>query len=182
MLITYAKTKIEPALYQELKEVIANVPEITELVGSKAADQILTVNEKDGDESIKPVVRLIFTQLMSASNNETNQVISEMKMRLITETNHRELSEKEKLVLELEKQYPGDIGVISAFFFNYVKLNPGEALYLDANEPHAYISGDCVECMAASDNVVRAGLTPKHRDVQTLCSMLTYKLVTFFTR
>lgn len=161
---------------------IANVPEITELVGSKAADQIFTVNEKDGDESIKSVVRLIFTQLMSASNNETKRVISEMKMRLITETNHRELSEKEKLVLELEKQYPGDVGVISAFFFNYVKLNPGEALYLDADEPHAYISGDCVECMAASDNVVRAGLTPKHRDVQTLCSMLTYKLVTFFRR
>ncbi|CAN6851549.1 unnamed protein product [Brassica oleracea var. botrytis] len=161
---------------KELREVIANVPEITELVGSKAADEIFTVNEKDGDESIKSVVRLIFTQLMSASNNETKRVISEMKMRLITETNHRELSEKEKLILELEKQYPGDVGVISAFFFNYVKLNPGEALYLDADEPHAYISGDCVECMAASDNVVRAGLTPKHRDVQTLCSMLTYKL------
>lgn len=80
-------------------------------------------------------------------------------------------------MLQLEKQYPGDIGVISAFFFNYVKLNPGEALYLGANEPHAYLSGDCIECMATSDNVVRAGLTPKHRDIQTLCSMLTYKQV-----
>ncbi|KAF2299534.1 hypothetical protein GH714_032393 [Hevea brasiliensis] len=55
------------------------------------------------------------------------------------------------------------------------ELNPGEALYLGANEPHAYLYGDCIECMATSDNVVRAGLTPKHRDVQTLCSMLTYK-------
>ena len=42
------------------------------------------------------------------------------------------------------------------------------------NEPHAYISGDCVEAMALSDNVVRAGLTPKFRDVETLCTMLTY--------
>jgi mannose-6-phosphate isomerase class I len=89
----------------------------------------------------------------------------------------RQLTDKELLVLRLEKQYPGDVGVISAFFFNYVKLNPGEALYLGANEPHAYIFGECVECMATSDNVVRAGLTPKHRDVQTLCSMLTYKQV-----
>lgn len=31
-----------------------------------------------------------------------------------------------------------------------------------------------MECMATSDNVVRAGLTPKLRDVPTLCSMLTY--------
>lgn len=92
----------------------------------------------------------------------------------------RPLTEKEQLVLRLEKQYPGDIGVLSAFFFNYVKLKPGEALYLGANEPHAYISGECVECMASSDNVIRAGLTPKDRDIQVLCSMLTYKLVKNF--
>lgn len=61
------------------------------------------------------------------------------------------------------------------FFLNYLKLNPSEAIYLGANEPHAYISGDCVECMACSDNVVRAGLTPKFIDVETLCSMLIYK-------
>lgn len=33
---------------------------------------------------------------------------------------------------------------------------------------------DCVECMACSDNVVRAGLTPKYIDVKTLCSMLNF--------
>lgn len=81
-------------------------------------------------------------------------------------------------MLRLEKQYPGDVGVIAAFLFNYVKLSPGEALYLGANEPHAYLFGECIECMATSDNVVRAGLTPKNRDVETLCSMLTYKQVT----
>lgn len=91
----------------------------------------------------------------------------------------RALTKKEKLVLSLEKQYPGDVGVLAAFFFNYVKLNPGEALYVGANEPHAYLSGDCIECMATSDNVVRAGLTPKYRDVETLCSMLTYNQVCF---
>ncbi|XP_039290203.1 mannose-6-phosphate isomerase isoform X2 [Nilaparvata lugens] len=35
-------------------------------------------------------------------------------------------------------------------------------------------SMDCVECMACSDNVIRAGLTPKLKDVDTLCSMLSY--------
>jgi len=70
------------------------------------------------------------------------------------------------LVLSLEKQYPGDVGVLAAYFMNYVKLSPGEALYVGANEPHAYLSGECIECMATSDNVVRAGLTPKYRDVQ----------------
>lgn len=55
-----------------------------------------------------------------------------------------------------------------------VKLNPGQAIYLPANEPHAYVSGELVECMAASDNVIRAGLTPKLRDTEVLCSSLTY--------
>lgn len=87
------------------------------------------------------------------------------------------MTDKEQLVLQLEKQYPADIGVLAAFFFNYVKLNPGEALYLGANELHAYLRGECIECMATSDNVVRAGLTPKDRDVHILCSMLTYKQV-----
>ena len=93
----------------------------------------------------------------------------------------RQLTAKELLVLRLEKQYPDDVGIISAFFLNHVKLNPGEALYLGANEPHAYISGECIECMATSDNVVRAGLTPKFRDVHTLCAMFTYKQVNFST-
>lgn len=100
-----------------------------------------------------------------------------MSLIYLSSCQARELTDKEQLVLRLEKQYPADVGIISAFFFNYVKLNPGEALYLGANEPHAYLSGECIECMATSDNVVRAGLTPKHRDVQTLCSMLTYKQV-----
>ena len=56
-----------------------------------------------------------------------------------------------------------------------VVLQPGQCIYLAANEPHAYLKGECVECMATSDNVVRAGLTPKLRDTEILCDMLTYK-------
>ena len=42
-------------------------------------------------------------------------------------------------------------------------------------EPHAYL-GINLKVMATSDNVVRAGLTPKARDTEILCDMLTYKL------
>lgn len=90
---------------------------------------------------------------------------------------NRQLTVKEQVVLRLESQYPNDVGVIAAFFLNYVKLKCGEALYVGPNEPHAYLSGECVECMATSDNVIRAGLTPKHRDVRTLLSMLKYRQV-----
>jgi len=48
-------------------------------------------------------------------------------------------------------------------------------VYLAANEPHAYLAGEIVEVMASSDNVVRAGLTPKFKHADVLCSSLTYK-------
>ncbi|XP_010528481.1 PREDICTED: mannose-6-phosphate isomerase 2 [Tarenaya hassleriana] len=162
---------------QELKEVLESVPEITELVGNQVADKILQVDEGDGDERAKPLVRLIFTQLMSAGSDATKDAVSKLTNRLRSKgTDGELLSEKDGLAVRLGRQYPGDIGVMSSLFLNYVKLKPGEALYLGANEPHAYISGECIECMASSDNVVRAGLTPKFRDVRTLCSMLTYNL------
>ncbi|CAH1984664.1 unnamed protein product [Acanthoscelides obtectus] len=80
-----------------------------------------------------------------------------------------------ELVQRLDSQFPNDNGIIMVYFLNYLKLEPSQALYLEANDPHAYLSGDCMEIMACSDNVVRAGLTPKFVDVDTLCSMLIYK-------
>ncbi|MCV5889331.1 mannose-6-phosphate isomerase, partial [Escherichia coli] len=47
-------------------------------------------------------------------------------------------------------------------------LQPGEAMFLSARTPHAYIKGTGLEIMANSDNVLRAGLTPKHMDVEEL--------------
>jgi mannose-6-phosphate isomerase len=78
------------------------------------------------------------------------------------------------LVVRLDSQFPGDIGLFVQFFLNYVKLEVGEAMFLKADDIHAYLSGDIIECMASSDNVVRAGFTPKFKDVSTLTTMLTY--------
>ena len=68
------------------------------------------------------------------------------------------------------KEQPGNIdrAIFSIYFFNIVQLQPGEALFQGAGIPHAYMEGQCVELMANSDNVLRAGLTPKHIDVPEL--------------
>ncbi|KAL1536919.1 mannose-6-phosphate isomerase [Salvia divinorum] len=160
---------------EELKNIVRSVPEMTEVVGNSCGVQVLNTSEDDGEKKMKEVLQSLFTDLMSASKTVISAIIPKLISRLNKKGQAMKLTDKEELVLRLEKQYPGDIGVIAAFLFNYVKLQPGEALYLAANEPHAYVQGECVECMATSDNVVRAGLTPKKRDVQTLCSMLTYK-------
>ena len=72
------------------------------------------------------------------------------------------------LVLRLAEAYPGDPGVVIALLMNRVVLAAGEALFVGAGVLHAYVAGLGVELMAASDNVLRGGLTPKHVDVGQL--------------
>ncbi|XP_015883964.3 mannose-6-phosphate isomerase 2 [Ziziphus jujuba] len=160
---------------KELKDILGSVPEIVEFVGITEAEQILHIIEQDENGKVKEVLESIFNKLMLLDKDTITEMIYKIKRRLNTEKKKRQLTVKEHVVLRLESQYPADVGIIAAFFLNYVKLNGGEALFVGPNEPHAYLSGECIECMATSDNVVRAGLTPKHRDVRTLLSMLKYR-------
>jgi mannose-6-phosphate isomerase len=66
------------------------------------------------------------------------------------------------------EDFPGDRGVVLGLLLNAVRLAPGEAIYLGAGTPHAYLRGTAVEAMANSDNVLRCGLTAKHIDVAEL--------------
>lgn len=75
-------------------------------------------------------------------------------------------------VLMLAKHYPNDPGVVLSLLLNRLTLRQGEALYLPAGNIHAYLSGVGVEVMAASDNVLRGGLTVKHLDVPELLKIL----------
>jgi mannose-6-phosphate isomerase class I len=60
-----------------------------------------------------------------------------------------------RAVLRLAQQFPGDPGAMAPLFLNYLLIAPGESFFMAANEPHAYVAGEIIECMACSDNVVR---------------------------
>lgn len=77
-------------------------------------------------------------------------------------------------VNELSRFYPGDISVLAPLYLNLVHLEPGEALYQESGELHAYLRGNGVELMANSDNVLRGGLTSKHMDLQELQSIVRF--------
>ena len=82
-----------------------------------------------------------------------------------------------KTVAMLEQFYPWDIGLFSPLFLNVIELAPGEAMFLQAETPHAYLRGTGVEIMASSDNVLRAGLTPKHIDVEELIANTRFESI-----
>ena len=67
---------------------------------------------------------------------------------------------------------PGDIGLVCSLLMNHAIVEPGQALFMGAGGVHAYIQGTGIELMANSDNVIRAGLTPKHIDVPELVRVL----------
>ena len=75
----------------------------------------------------------------------------------------------------LNREYPDDIGALAPLILNLVTLRPGEALFLEARELHAYVEGLGLEVMANSDNVLRGGLTAKHIDVPELLATLNFE-------
>ena len=73
---------------------------------------------------------------------------------------------------KIAESFPDDAGVTVALMLNHVFLEPGQAIFLQAGNLHAYLHGVGMELMANSDNVVRGGLTPKHRDVAELLKVI----------
>jgi mannose-6-phosphate isomerase len=82
-----------------------------------------------------------------------------------------------ELVGELAARYAADAGVVLALLLNRVRLRPGEAVWMPAGNLHAYLRGLGVEIMAASDNVLRGGLTPKHVNVPELLRVLRFEVL-----
>jgi mannose-6-phosphate isomerase len=75
-------------------------------------------------------------------------------------------------IRQVAEDHPGDIGIVAALLLRHAVLQPGEAIFMPAGGLHAYLRGTCIELLANSDNVVRAGLTGKHIDVSELLKLL----------
>jgi mannose-6-phosphate isomerase len=173
----------------EISHFLQHVSSFRKLIGEDEAKNFeSTVKGKetsDKDEDLKAnkkALQSAFTKLMNVDKEALESATKELLEAAKSEgasfageggpTNGgKELAD---LVIRLNDQFPGDIGLFVQFFLNYVKLEIGEAMFLKADDIHAYLSGDIIECMASSDNVVRAGFTPKFKDVSTLTTMLTY--------
>ncbi|CAD6441383.1 51f998a4-7113-48d0-92b2-2fa63a5fc783 [Sclerotinia trifoliorum] len=173
----------------EISHFLSTVPSLKKVVGQSEAEDFQsaikgqeTSDKQKDEEKNKKALQRVFTALMNAKKEDVEKASEELVAAAQEEGENfaggggtsNEGKELADLVIRLNKQFPGDIGLFVQFFLNYVKLEVGEAMFLKADDIHAYLSGDIIECMAASDNVVRAGFTPKFKDVDTLTSMLTY--------
>lgn len=151
--------------YVEIQTVLKTYPEMSKLIGD---DVVSKFQAKPSSATLKTC----FEHLMRANESQLTTCVTSLLNKF--KTNETKLNRYEETFVRLNNDFPNDVGSLSLFFLNLIQLKPGEAINLAANVIHAYLDGDCIECMACSDNVVRAGLTPKYKDVDTLVAMLEY--------
>lgn len=118
----------------DIKTHLRNVPELRALVSEQVANRFLSAEGPDEREQLQ----ILFSALMQADPNTVKVQLSRLTARYQAEN---ERSGIEDLVLGLDGQFPGDVGVFCSFMLNHVKLETGQAIFLGAGEPHAYISG-----------------------------------------
>ena len=153
------------------------IPEIISLFSNVGIPQLSEMLELLNANPSSEGLRKFFVGILSLEGNNKVEAVKSLTSK-IKDNLTQELS---SLILTLSEQYPGDIGLFTPLMLNVITLEPGEAMYLDARTPHAYLKGTALEVMANSDNVLRAGLTPKHIDVQELASCTLFEEKPFDT-
>jgi len=148
-----------PAEIGSMLKKYSEIEPFTGLVPTERADEIL--------------IKQLYTRLMKQDGNQAllDSVLPRIaeKMSALADP-----GPAESQFLKQYHRYGNDIGLFSFFFLNLVELKAGQAIFTGPGVPHAYLEGNIVECMANSDNVVRAGLTPKFRDIDTLLEIIDF--------
>lgn len=144
--------------HEELLATLGSVPELAECCGPARVTALhAAVASPPGSPARRAALADAFHAVMACPPAEAEAFVERMCERLKAKAAAGQpLSPHELLALRLELQYPGDVGVLAAWFLNYLRLAPGEAVALPANEPHAYISGEIVEVMATSGEAWRS--------------------------
>ncbi|MFC9952140.1 mannose-6-phosphate isomerase, class I [Streptomyces prasinus] len=162
-------------------ELVCALTEFDGLCGFREPLRAAELLDALGVDSLKPYVDLLHARPEEAALREVLTAIltadRDEMARTVTEAAAAcdRLGGDHAPYAAIAHHYPGDPGVIAAMLLNHVRLQPGEALYLGAGVPHAYLNGLGVEIMANSDNVLRCGLTPKHVDVPELLRIVRFE-------
>jgi len=121
---------------------------------------------RDGREALRAeVARLLRVDAV-------HDVVAAVRARAGMLQHDRRWAASARVATELATRYPGDPAVLMALLLRPLVLAPGEAMFVRPGQPHSYLSGAAVEVQANSDNILRAGLTGKHVDVDLLLEAL----------
>ena len=140
----------------EISHFLQKVPSLRKLVGEstatdfeKAVDGRETSSLGQDAASNKKALQSAFSALMNVDKADVKSAAQDLVSAAKQDgekfageggpsNGGQELAD---LVVRLNGQFEGDIGLFVLFFLNYVKLEIGEAMFLKADDIHAYLSG-----------------------------------------
>ena len=155
----------------EIQHTLSLFSELKYFIDKELIDKIV---ETENLLEAEIYVRDLYSSIMSKA--EERESLSKIVELIIGRLRGKDtLTSEEFQFVNQYNLYGADVGLFSLLFFNIIELNPRQGIYTGAGVPHAYIKGNIVECMANSDNVVRAGLTNKFKDVKTLLEIIKYE-------
>jgi mannose-6-phosphate isomerase len=121
------------------------------------------------------VLRNAFAWLLGLDGEERDRVATQVAAASAEATAGRmDRADPRWWVTRLAASHPDDPTCLAPLLMEVLDLAPGEAVHLPAGNLHAYLEGGGVEIMAASDNVLRGGLTDKHIDVDGLLAIIHF--------
>lgn len=134
----------------EIAEHMEKYSELQAVIGADISEEFLSMVKSSGDSTAeqdvvynKSILKKTFAALMESPQETVEHNLAELISRLDESKADDTIS---KLLIRLDQQYPGgDVGVFSSLLLNYVSMEPGQAIFLGANEPHAYLSGGKIE-------------------------------------
>ncbi len=135
----------------------------------EAFDPLVAVLAEVREDSVRTVVEWLLRL-----DEQSRTSVAEAVASAVARVRGDDLDDPRVWVRRLTEVYPGDPTAIAPLLLKVVRLDPGDAIHLPAGNLHAYLQGTGVEIMAASDNVLRGGLTPKHVDVDELLSVVDF--------
>jgi mannose-6-phosphate isomerase len=166
------------APYNHLLDGILRLKAVRTLIGERLHNELQVADTEAQQERAWKQLLLILLQTNGDQMQSVLQSVATQFEQELSEDLHSESplsNDQKRLFLRVSRLHPSDGGCLLMLALNYIRMTAGQVLSVRAGMPHCYLSGDCVELMACSDNTIRAGLTDKHVDVESLvrCIQIT---------
>ncbi|KAK6755451.1 hypothetical protein RB195_014052 [Necator americanus] len=184
--LAYALTQFELLCgFRPAEQILANIeafPSFRTVMGIHNCDALKSVvNKESNPRSLKcrQALAVCFGEMMEKARSHSDLVCEyvDQLMDSLRSGIRGWLSEGTVAVIQkMYEDFPRDVGIFSPLLLNHMILKPGECCYYAAEELHAYLSGECVECVGCSNNTIRAAMTPKFIDREALCEVLNYRM------
>ena len=178
---TYKDQSAKPEL------LIALSDDFVAMVGFAPEARVLDRLDRWVDEGAPPALQKLFGPVAGIPKESSRRIVTadEGLAQLVDELgewisswssldlSNDEMRDRE-LLRSIHRAHPRDPGILFTLVMNHFVLRRGEAVFVDAGQVHAYLGGMGLEVMLPSDNVIRAGLTNKHKDHEALMELAVF--------